>query len=299
MSSRSVALAGPSARVANTRLGNPRRPATRSRSALLQSFKVHVAVYLPVNMLLIGMWAATGGAYFWPIWPILGWGLAVTCHAAPLLARVGSSPHGGVAPAETGSPQAAGAMSSIDEVAATIGEERPGLRPIAAPDGTVTMLFSDVEASTAVNERLGDVRWLPLLRTHHGIVRDQVHEHGGYEVKAQGDGFMIAFAGARRAVQCARAIQRAIDARLGEHPDGPIRLRIGLHTGEAIRDQADFYGKNVALAARITDRARGGEILVSSVVKQLTESAGDIRFDDRREIELGGLAGTHTVYSVI
>jgi class 3 adenylate cyclase len=133
----------------------------------------------------------------------------------------------------------------------------------------VTILFSDIEASTAINERLGDVRWLKLVRAHHAIVRDQVHDHGGYEVKAQGDGFMIAFASARRAVECARAMQRAIDARLGEHPDGPLRLRIGLHTGEAIRDEADFYGKNVALAARITDQARGGEILASSVVKQL------------------------------
>jgi class 3 adenylate cyclase len=173
------------------------------------------------------------------------------------------------------------------------------MRPVAAPDGTVTILFSDIEASTALNERLGDVRWVQLLRAHHALVRDQVSAHGGYEVKAQGDGFMIAFASAHRAVQCARAIQRAIGARLSVDPDRPIRVRIGLHTGEAVKDEADFYGKNVVLAARITDQARGGEILASSVVKQLTESAGDIRFEDGRQIELDGLAGTHTVYKVI
>jgi eukaryotic-like serine/threonine-protein kinase len=195
-------------------------------------------------------------------------------------------------------PVAADTATSVDEVAATIGHERPSLRPAAAPDGTVTMLFSDIEASSAMNDRLGDVRWLELLREHHAIVREQVHEHGGYEVKSQGDGFMIAFASARRAVECARAIQHAVDARLGEHPDGPIRLRIGMHTGEAIRDDSDFYGKNVVLAARITDQARGGEILASAVVKQLTESAGDIRFDEQRELEFDGLAGTHTVYRV-
>jgi class 3 adenylate cyclase len=110
---------------------------------------------------------------------------------------------------------------------------------------------------------------------------------------------MIAFPSARRAVQCARAIQRAIDSYLGEHPDGPIRLRIGLHTGEALRQEADFYGKNVVLAARIADQAGGGEILASSVVKQLTESAGDVRFENQRDLELEGLAGTHTVYKVI
>jgi class 3 adenylate cyclase len=89
---------------------------------------------------------------------------------------------------------------------------------------------------------------------------------------------MIAFPSARRAVQCARAIQDEIDRELGDHADGPIRLRIGLHTGEAIKEEADFYGKNIVLAARIADQANGGEILASSVVKQLTESAGDLHF---------------------
>ena len=75
-------------------------------------------------------------------------------------------------------------------------------------------------------------------------------------------------------------------------------MRIGLHTGEAIREEADFYGKNIVLAARIADQARGGEILASSVVKQLTESAGDVRFANERELELDGLSGTYTVYKV-
>jgi hypothetical protein len=141
-------------------------------SRLAKSLKIHLAVYLPVNLLFIGLWAAAGGGYFWPVWTVLGWGLLLACHMAPLVAR-----------------------------------------------------FS-------------------------------------------------------------------------EHPAGTIRLRIGLHTGEAIKDEADFYGKNVALAARITDQARGGEILASAVVKQLTESAGDVHFEDERELELDGLAGTQTVYRV-
>jgi class 3 adenylate cyclase len=277
----------------------PSRPGSQPGTRLVQSLKIHVALYLPVNLFLIGIWAAGGGGYFWPVWPVLGWGVAVACHAAPLIARVGSQASG--APEKSGawSPQAPEGATSVDEVAPAIGRERPSLRSTAAPDGTVTILFSDIEASTAINERLGDVRWVELVRAHHAIVRDQVHEHGGYEVKAQGDGFMIAFASAHRAVQCARAMQRVIDARLGGHPDGAIRLRIGLHTGEAIRDEADFYGKNVVLAARITDQARGGEILASSVVKQLTESAGDVGFDNEQRLALKGLAGTHTLYRVI
>jgi class 3 adenylate cyclase len=162
----------------------------------------------------------------------------------------------------------------------------------------VTILFSDIEGSTALNERLGDVRWLELLQAHNRIVRAEVQECSGFEVKAQGDGFMIAFPSARRAIQCAKAIQTAIAAELGDHPDGPVRVRIGLHTGEAMREETDFYGKNVVVAARITDQAHGGEILASSVVKQLTESAGDVAFEERREVELAGLTGTHAVYRI-
>ena len=263
----------------------------RASDEEMQGFRVHFTIYALVNLLLIGIWAASGAGYFWPIWPILGWGFGIAMHAAPLLARRGQAP-AVAAPRDDGD-------SSVEEVATSVAAERPSLGPAAAPDGTVTILFSDIEGSTALNDRLGDLRWLELLRAHHAIVREQIARHDGFEVKAQGDGFMIAFPSARRAVDCARAIQRAIDTELGRHPDGPIRLRIGLHTGEAIRQEADFYGKNVVMAARIADHARGGEILVSSVVKQLTESAGDIEFGAEREVELPGLAGTHTVYPVV
>jgi class 3 adenylate cyclase len=264
-----------------------------------ESFKTHLTLYLLVNALLIGIWAASGGGYFWPVWVILGWGIGVAAHGAPLIARRGSRPPRATRGSEATGTHVQDAPTSVDEVASTVGSERPSLRPGAAPDGTVTILFSDIEASTQLNERLGDVRWLELLRAHHAIVREQVHQHGGFEVKAQGDGFMIAFPSARRAVDCARAIQHEISSQLGDRADAPIRLRIGLHTGEAIREEADFYGKNIVLAARIADRASGGEILASSVVKQLTESAGDLRFENERELELEGLAGTHTVYRVL
>jgi class 3 adenylate cyclase len=183
-------------------------------------------------------------------------------------------------------------------VALSVATERPSLRPATAPDGTVTILFSDIEGSSALNERLGDVCWLELLRAHQRVVRDQVRACGGFEVKAQGDGFMIAFPSARRAIECARAIQAAAARDLAD-PSAPIRIRMGLHTGEAIREESDFFGKNVVVAARIADQAKGGEILASSVVKQLTESAGDIGFEDAREVELAGLAGTHVIYKVV
>ncbi len=194
--------------------------------------------------------------------------------------------------------------TSIDAVAASVYIDKPDLRQHTAPDGTVTILFSDIEGSTAITERLGDQRWLTLLRGHNAIVRKRVAAHEGFEVKAEGDGFMLAFGSARKALECAVDIQRAFADR-NESADEPIRVRIGLHTGEAIKEadaqtgRDDFYGKNVILAARIAGQAQGGEILVSSLLKELTESAGDIAFGEGREVELKGLSGQHHVFEVV
>ena len=102
--------------------------------------------------------------------------------------------------------------TSIDAVHLAVAAEQPDLRPHAAPDGTVTLLFTDIEDSTGLTVRLGDQRWLEILRAHHALVRQQVQMHGGFEVKCQGDGFMLAFSSARRALDCAVAIQRAVEA---------------------------------------------------------------------------------------
>jgi class 3 adenylate cyclase len=77
-----------------------------------------------------------------------------------------------------------------------------------------------------------------------------------------------------------------------------LQVRIGLHTGEAIREEDDFFGRNVIVASRIAARARGGEILVSALLKELTESAGEFLFDEGDDVELKGLTGTHRVYTV-
>ena len=188
--------------------------------------------------------------------------------------------------------------TSIDAVAEAVEDERPDLSSATAPDGTVTILFSDIEGSTEMTERLGDHRWIQVLRQHNSAVRDEVRRHGGFEVKSQGDGFMVAFSSARRALDCAIAIQRAFATRADENPDEAIRVRIGLHTGEAIRERDDFFGRNVILAARIAAQASGGEILVSSLLKQLTESSGDVHFGEPREVSLKGLSGSHLVHAV-
>jgi eukaryotic-like serine/threonine-protein kinase len=188
--------------------------------------------------------------------------------------------------------------TSIHTVSLAVAAEPADLRPHAAPDGTVTLLFTDIEDSTGLTVRLGDRSWLEILRAHHAMIRQQVHDHGGFEVKCQGDGFMLAFGSARRGLDCAVAIQRAVEAGNSFHPESPIRVRIGLHTGEALKEADDFHGKHVVVAARIADQARGGEILVSALLKELTESSGGFHFDEGRGVALKGLAGPHQVFEL-
>jgi class 3 adenylate cyclase/tetratricopeptide (TPR) repeat protein len=189
-------------------------------------------------------------------------------------------------------------FTSIDVVADRVEQERPDVSAHAAPDGTVTIMFSDIEDSTVLTEKMGDQAWQQLLRQHNAIIREQLTAHGGYEVKTMGDGFMVAFQSARKALDCAVAIQNAFESDNSGN-GARVRVRIGLHAGEAIKDGDDFYGKNVIMASRVAGKAVGGEILVSSLVRALVESSVDKgTFSDAREVELKGLTGTHTVYAV-
>jgi class 3 adenylate cyclase len=188
--------------------------------------------------------------------------------------------------------------TSIDDMVTALEEEQPDMRAHMAPDGTVAILFSDIEDSTVLTERLGDERWLQLLREHNTIFREQVSRHDGYEVKSQGDGFMLAFPDPCEALACAIDVQRAFAERERDESTELLRVRMGLHTGEVISEEGDYFGKNVILAARIAAQALGGEILVSEELRQAASSGnGDgLRFDAGRELELKGLAGSHRVY---
>ena len=190
-------------------------------------------------------------------------------------------------------------QTSIEAVVSAVEVERPNFQPHAAPDGTVTLMFTDIEGSTAMTERLGDQRAQDVLRIHNAIVREQVAAHQGFEVKSQGDGFMVAFSSARRALKCAIAIQQAFAVHKEAHPGDPIRVRIGLHTGEAIKEGEDFFGKTVIVAARIASHAVGGEILVSALLKALVDSGGEFEFGDAQNVELKGLTGLHQLHQAL
>jgi adenylate cyclase len=182
---------------------------------------------------------------------------------------------------------------SMDRIATLVQDERPDLEPLTSTEGTVTIMFTDLESSTATNESMGDDAFLPLLLKHNEIVRTRTVECGGSVVKSQGDGFMLAFPSARRAVECATTVQREVAT-----VDERLRVRMGLHTGEPVRHADDFYGRDVAYAARIGSAANGGEVLVSSLVKSLVEPSGSVTFAAARELELKGFDGLQTVFAV-
>jgi class 3 adenylate cyclase len=184
---------------------------------------------------------------------------------------------------------------SVDDIAEAVNESRPDLSASSAPDGTVTIAFTDIEDSLRLNAVLGDRRWLEVLRAHNDVVARVTEEHGGTVVKNQGDGFMLAFASARRALTCARAIEGAIEQTFRD-PGSPIRVRIGLHVGETVHEADDHFGHAVNYAARVASAAAGGEIVVSSLVYGLLAQTGEFRFEPAREVELKGVEGPQKVY---
>jgi len=209
---------------------------------------------------------------------------------------------------------------AIDEF---LGEDKEAARQRQSASPAVhTILFTDIEGSTAITQRLGDAKAREVLREHERIVREALKAHGGSEVKTMGDGFMASFGSATKALECAVAIQRAFEARnasLPAHPEAldgraepqpsahasrasaradrsvdaePIRVRIGLNAGEPIAEddpdgRGDLFGTAVIRAARIAAMAQGGEILVANVVRELAEGKG-FMFGDRGDVALRG-----------
>jgi class 3 adenylate cyclase len=184
--------------------------------------------------------------------------------------------------------------TSIEDLAGWAQVERPALVQLAGPDGSVAILFSDIEGSTELNERLGDREWVRLLARHDSAVRAAVDRHHGHVVKTQGDGFMVAFPTPEDAVRCAVAVQRAFDkgSRRGK---AIVLVRIGIHYGDVVHRDNDIFGRNVALAARVAGTAAGGEVLVSESVAEAVAECDDIVLTEERQVELKGLSGEHLV----
>ncbi len=187
---------------------------------------------------------------------------------------------------------------SLEQLEQVIQLERPDLSGTLAADGTVTIVFTDIIDSTVLNNRLGDHAWLDVLRRHNAVIEEATTAQGGTVVKTLGDGSMLAFSSARRAVACAQVIQDGIGREFAD-ASPPISVRIGVHTGDAVREADDFFGNTVNYAARVASQALGGEVLVSSLVRELASGSGPgITFLESRDVELKGLDGSHRIYAV-
>jgi class 3 adenylate cyclase len=123
------------------------------------------------------------------------------------------------------------------------------------PSGTVTFLFTDIEGSTRLLHELGDA-YADVLAEHRRVLREAFVRHGGVEVDTQGDAFFVAFARASDALAAARGAQVALGG-------GPVRVRMGVHTGEPIVTDEGYVGLDVHRAARIAAVGHGGQVLVS------------------------------------
>ncbi len=186
----------------------------------------------------------------------------------------------------------------LPEIFRFLGVEPPVLapRPQAHDDhaGAVhTVLFTDIEDSTGLTQRLGDAKAQELVREHNTVVREALRAHNGTEVKHTGDGIMASFHSASGALECAVAIQRAVHERDGSD----LRVRIGLNAGEPVEEESDLFGTAVQLARRVCDQADGGGILASDVVRQLAAGKSFL-FADRGEVALRGFEDPVRLFEV-
>jgi class 3 adenylate cyclase len=190
-------------------------------------------------------------------------------------------------------------FSSLDDFTRWALEDRTAIARIAGPDGTVTIFFSDIEGSTVLNTELGDARWVKVLAAHDQVVETYVDRYRGHNVKTQGVGPRVVVSTPDLALHAALDIQRALNAnwnRSRRLRRTPIRVRVGLHTGTAVEKGGDWFGQNVAFAARVAAQAQGGEVLVSDEVVQ--GASEDFTFEAAEAIELKGFEGDHQLWRV-
>lgn len=158
---------------------------------------------------------------------------------------------------------------------------------------TITFLFSDIEASTRHTAAAGDAVWGDIVQRHFAEVDRVATAHDGELVKTLGDGTMVAFVAPHDGVLAATAIQRSV--RLSD-ASRPFHVRVGLHTGEALGIDGDYFGQTVNTAARLAAAAAGGQILVSAATIDRLDGADDVAFGDAMELELDGITGTVTAF---
>lgn len=269
----------------------------------MTGFIAHLIVYAAVNGFLIAIWAMTGDDEsvrfarerfeirdehdFWPIWPMMGWGVALAIHfglAVLTLPRKRRRRRMRRA-AEWQRLQAAYGAPATHIPTAPPADPQPARK---GGRRWVVVMLMDVSGSTRYNEVLGDEAWSRLLISLRETVRGLLAQHHGHEVGTQGDSLLAHFDSPADAVQCAIDVQRALAER---REGGAIvpQVRIGVHAGDVVDDgDGDIVGRVVNLVARVTDAAEPGEILVTEPVAD--EVGSLIAFEDRGLSTLKGVA---------
>jgi len=165
--------------------------------------------------------------------------------------------------------------------------------------GTVTVVVTAIEFPTRSRAKLGDAEWHEALAVHNRILRAMLARHRGSENYPLGLGCIACFSSARTALRFVVDVQRASAAYADSNPTTALRYRTGVHCGETVVGDSGYqFGMYVGLAAAIADVARAGEILVSSLVRELVNPCNDFRFR-ARAVTLNGREGTHLVHAVV
>jgi class 3 adenylate cyclase len=166
-----------------------------------------------------------------------------------------------------------------------------------AAGGFRVIMFTDMEGSTALTQRLGDALAQESVRLHNIIVSEALDAHGGTRVKHTGDGIMASFPTASGGVECAVSIQRAFAQHNEKNPNEQVMVRIGINAGEPVVEGDDLFGTAVQLAARVCARTEPGDILTTDVVRQLVAGKGFL-FADHGEEELRGFEDPVRLFEV-
>jgi class 3 adenylate cyclase len=188
--------------------------------------------------------------------------------------------------------------SSIDVIASALEPVIPSLDRLSSPDGAVTLMLSDIADASSAAEKLGPERWERLLSDHRVLVEHTLAHHDGQVVKFERDGFFASFNSSHAGLHAAVELQRTFTGGPSAE-QGALALRVGVHSGFVIANPEQLMGRNVVLASRIAAQAKGGEILVSSTLRQYTATDPRFKFEEHGEFHFKGLVGEHTVYRVL
>jgi len=194
---------------------------------------------------------------------------------------------------------AEGLGQPINATAPLTAETIIGSLAVGQTEGTVTIMFTDVVESTRLLSTRGFTESHEIMKAYETIIDEKVGMHAGRRIKGLGDGFMISFGSARHGVECALDIQQAIAEYSKKNPERKLRIRIGLNTGEVVEEAGDIFGAAVNVAARVAGKSRGGEILVSEIVRQLVGPIAEMKFEYRGRYKLKGFPDRWRLHQVV